>query len=161
MNLNLYELSKEFHALLEQWEFCVDDYKAEELEAQLNALDTSRAEKLENCCAAFKNYSAIAEAIKAEKQALAKRQQAAENAAERIRAWVQYALKEGEKLESPKHEVSWRASSAVEIIDESLIPLYYSEMIMKPRLKDIGAAIKSGAEVPGAKLVQRNNLTIK
>lgn len=61
--------------------------------------------------------------------------------------------------------VSYRASSAVEIIDVSLIP---SEFMKTPKVPEptadkiaIKAAINEGKEVPGARIEERKTLSIK
>lgn len=67
-----------------------------------------------------------------------------------------------ERLSSPTLTISFRKSEAVEITDEGAIP---AEFLIQPpaypgktRIKD---AIKEGIAVPGAELVQRNNIQIR
>jgi len=69
-----------------------------------------------------------------------------------------------EKVETPTLKISFRKSEAVDIEDESLLPMSVKDevpvsyTVSKAKIKE---AIKAGNEVPGASLVTRRNLQIK
>ncbi len=67
-----------------------------------------------------------------------------------------------ERISSPIVNLSFRRSEAIEVTDESAIPAAYIEpqppKISKTKIKE---AINAGAVVPGAFLVNRQNLIIK
>lgn len=67
-----------------------------------------------------------------------------------------------DRIVDPFITISFRKSEAVEITEESAIPIDYQEpqppKISKTKIKD---AIKKGIEVPGATLVPRKHLQIK
>lgn len=74
-------------------------------------------------------------------------------------AMQQYGI---ERISSPTLTISFRKSEAVEITDETAIPADY--LIQPPAFPGktkIKEAIKQGIAVPGAELVQRENLQIK
>jgi hypothetical protein len=70
-----------------------------------------------------------------------------------------------ERVEGPGVRIGWRTSTAVDIFEPAMIPGTY--MIHKlppdpiPDKAAIKAAIKSGTEVPGARIDSRRNLQIK
>lgn len=74
-------------------------------------------------------------------------------------AMQQYGI---ERLSSPTLTISFRKSEAVEITDEAAIP---ADLLVQPApypsKTKIKEAIKEGITVPGAELVQRQNLQIK
>jgi len=57
--------------------------------------------------------------------------------------------------------ISWRKSSAVEIQNEEVIPDDYYVIKRDISKTLISEAIKAGTTVPGAALVERQNLVIK
>ena len=64
--------------------------------------------------------------------------------------------------ESPNCSITFRRSESVEV-DESLVPTQYlvEKTTYSPDKKAIRADIKSGADIPGCKLVEKFNPTIK
>ena len=160
--MTLYDINARMEYLLEQ----VDEETGELLCSyeELEALALARDEKLENLALYVKNKAAEAEAIKAEKQALEKRQKAALNRAERARDFLARMLA-GEKFTTPKVAVSWRKSEVVELgmgffaSDENERFLKYRDP--EPDKVAIKAALKAGEAVPGAELVTRQNMSIK
>jgi hypothetical protein len=67
-----------------------------------------------------------------------------------------------ERISSPTITLSFRKSEGIEITEETAIPVAYLEpqpaKVSKTKIKE---AIKAGIVVPGAELVQRQNLQIK
>lgn len=108
-----------------------------------------------------KNLKAEAAAHKAEKDAQAKMQKSCENKAESIIRYVD-SLLNGEKFKSAKVSFSYRKSEAVEITDICQIPSEYLK-IAEPTADKMGIkqALKAGAEIPGAELVEKMNLQMK
>lgn len=129
------------------------------LTADLDTLELEKAQKVDNCISFFKSRTAMAEALKNEKMAIAKRQQVAENEAERMKKYLAYCLG-GSKWESVAGKISYRKSEVVEVDedfnDERFIK--YEPKISKSEIKD---ALKKGEEVSGARLVENQNIQIK
>ena len=71
---------------------CVDTESGEIIDpVKLDELNLARAEKVENVALWIKDLKAEAEAIKAEKLALAERQKMAENKVDSLKRWLVYA----------------------------------------------------------------------
>lgn len=161
--MKLYDINAALEAMLD----AVDPDTGELLcdPDELEALALEREEKLEGLALFVKNCKAEAEAIKAEKLALEKRQKTAENKAERAKSFLQ-AMLAGGKLKTARASVSYRRTEAVEL-GEDFMPwarehnafLRYKDP--EPDKKAIGEAIKAGEEVPGAEIVVRQSMTIK
>lgn len=156
---NLYDIDAK---IMECMANCIDPDTGEITNSeQLEALQMERQTKLENVALYIKNLKADAAMYKAEKQAFAERQAAAEKRAESLSEWLKKAL-DGQKFKTEKTEVNFRKSQKVEILDiwdlnEDL--LKYSDPT--PDKAAIKRAIKAGEEVKGAKLVDDISMTIK
>lgn len=141
---------------------CCDPETGEIIDPEmLNALSMEREAKLENVACWIKNLRAEAAAIKAEKDALAKREKAAAKKAEDLENWLVQALG-GQAFNTAKCAVGFRKSSRVDVLDKSIIP----EAFMKakteysPDKNAIAAAIKAGQEVSGCVLTDYLNISI-
>ena len=128
---------------------------------QLNSLQMERAEKIDNCLAYYKSRKAMAEALKAEKKAIADRQRIAENEAESIKRYLGMVLA-GEKYESIKGKVSYRRSEEVHVDDITKLPEEYLKYKPEPNKTAIKEAIKvDGVVIEGAWIEEKTNTIIK
>lgn len=139
-----------------------DGVIAEEVLAELDALEVAKEEKIDNCISFIKSREAMAEMLKKERQAIAKREKTAENEVERVKQYLTFCLA-GAKWESTAGKVSYRRSEAVEVEDLDEIPAIYKTEVteVKADKKAIKEAIKNGYEVPGARLEERQSTVIK
>lgn len=160
--MKLYEID---NAILE----CIDFETGEIIDIdKLNDLRMERDAKIENVALWIKDLKSEAEAIKAEKLALAERQKVAENKAENLKKWLAYAL-QGEKFKTARCSVSFRSTESVEITPEGLENLMRGgkdELLTykdpEPNKKAIKDAIKNdGLNVQGVQLVQNVSTIIK
>ena len=158
--MKLYEID---NAILD----CIDMETGEVIDIEkLNELQLERDTKIENVACWIKDLKAEAEAIKAEKQALAERQKVAENKAESLKKWLAYALN-GEKFKTAKCAVSFRKSESVEVTDAGIKSLMkeHDELLTykAPELNKtaIKQALKDGLNVDGVQLVQKTSTIIK
>ena len=161
--MTLWEINQEIAALIDPETGEVVDFDA------LAALSMAREEKLENIACLIKNLRTEAEGIKTEEAALAERRKAKEAKAARLKEWLGGELA-GEAFETARCAVSFRRSEAVEVADETAALTWLTQNnhaecvkyrepeISKTALRDL---LKTGAEIPGATLVKRNNVTIK
>lgn len=161
MGMNIYEID---NAILE----CIDLETGEIVDTdRLEALKMGREAKIENVALWIKELKAEAEAIKAEKLALAERQKVAENKAESLKKWLAWVL-DGQKFSTARCAVSFRRSEAVDITPEGLIELMkggHDELLKysdpEPNKTAIKQAIKDGLNVKGVQLVQNISTIIK
>lgn len=160
--MTLYEIQDNIRQAIEQGfnEETGEIFDASDIEA----LQIQRDEKIESIALYIKDLTAEANAIKAEKTALAKRQQTAENRAESLRRYLAKWL-DGQKFKTARVAISYRKSQTVELIDGldvNQLPQQFLREIApevdKTALKD---ALKEGKEIYGAYLQEHINTIIK
>lgn len=160
--MRLFEISGEIRRIIEEGV----DHETGEIQPkaleELDALEMARDAKALAIAAFAKEERAIAEAIKAEAQALTDRYRRHENRAERLREHLEEHIPQGTKIEGPEALISWRKSQAVEVLDEKKIPEKFWR-VPPPEIgkKMIADEFRAGREVPGAQLVSRTKLSIK
>ena len=169
--MTIYEIDNEFatkmNELLEIFDEetgeITDLDRFEELKKALDGLEEERKQKISNVACWYKSLVAEAEAIKAEKQKLAKRQQATENKAENLKAYLEYALG-GEKFKDARVNITYRKSEGVHFADDfdgNTLPKEFLRIKAEPKLTEIKEAIKGGQQFEGISLVERQNMLIK
>ena len=132
------------------------------LEECLKRIEAEHSEKALRIGCFIKNLRVDAEALREEKQRLARRQQGVERTIERLIRYLQDFTEPGRKLESPQCKISWRRSEAVVLTcPTEQLPGDYRRVKYEPDLARIKSAIKEGNAVPGAQLQQRDNIQIK
>ncbi len=143
---------------------CIDQETGEIIDLdRLNALEMERDRKVGNVACWIKDLKAEAEAIKAEKQALDKRQKAAENKAERLKEWLQSVL-QGEKFKDSRCSISYRKSERVDFSDSfdlNTLPDSMKKVTVEPRKTEIKDYLKTGATIEGVTLVESSNIQIR
>ena len=105
--MKLYEIDQEIQKILDNME--IDEETGEavlDVEA-LEALQEQRQNKLEGAALYVKDLEAMAKAIREEEKALAKRRQAMESKAGRIREWIIFNLGD-DKIETARVKISTR-----------------------------------------------------
>ena len=153
---NLYEIDQ---GILE----CIDLETGEVIDPdRLENLQMERSQKIENVCLWVKNLLSDAEAIKAEKDALAEREAKCRKKAEQLKEWLGKAL-EGQKFSTARCAVSFRRSEKVEVLDENIIPRAYmvETVSYKPDKQLIKEVLKDGQKINGCRLVENQNVQIK
>ena len=153
--MNLYDIDA---AILS----CVDMETGEIVDAEkLDELNMEKSRKIRNIACWVKELNAEAEALKKQKDAFAAREKAAKNKAEGLKAYLSSYL-DGKEAKGTEYQISFRASQATEITDEEVIPPAYR--IPQPDKLDkdgLLKALKGGAVIPGAQLIERKNIQIK
>ena len=153
---NLYEIDQ---GILE----CLDAETGEVIDPErLDALFMAKNQKIENVALWVKNLLSDADAIKAEKDALADREAKCRKKADDLKKWLAKAL-EGQKFSTARCAVSFRRSETVEVDDVAFVPaeLLRVRNIVEPNKAAIKAAIKEGREINGCRLVESLNTQIK
>lgn len=156
--MTLYEINER----LRNFEFDIDEETGEILNVDdLDELELSKNEKVENICLYIKNLRTDAAAYKAEKDRFFQRERAAKNKADGLSEYLENMLA-GETFESIKASVTYRKSEIVECEDVSIVPadfLRYKEPeLNKAAIKN---AIKNGVNVKGCILAEKMNMQIK
>lgn len=141
---------------------CVDMETGEIIDVEkLNELQMSFDTKVEGIACWIKNLISDAEAIKAERDSLMKREQSYKNKAESLKKYLQGVL-DGQKFKTAKVSISYRKSDSVEIAEGAVIPPEYLKF-SEPEVRkaDIKQAIKAGMEFEGVCLVEKQNIQIR
>jgi len=167
--VKLYQIDQAIESILNMETDEIVDMETGEI-LSLELLQMEREKKLEGVACYIKNTLAEAEALKVEKDALAKRETAARKKADRLKQWLQDKL-QGEKLTTARVAISYRKSEAVDITDEDEFVLWalgrgHSDLLTFTAPSVSRTAVKkyleeSGDTVPGAVLVERSNIQIR
>lgn len=141
---------------------CVDEETGEIIdEEKLNSLLMERSAKLEGVALWIKNLDSDAAAIRAEREALEKRQKAAENKAASLRIWLANALS-GQKFSTARVAISYRKSVSTVVDSESVAKKWCrKKIIYTPDKAAIKEALLSGMKIKGCRLVEKQNIQIK
>lgn len=162
--MNLYEINEAIDAT---FSLAVDPATGEVNDEQLYLLDRleiERDKKIENIACLIKNLKADAAALKAEKDAFAKRQKQAENKAEALSRYLMDALN-GEKFSSNRCSVSFRHTQKV-TLDEGFtiydIDTHFVRM-KEPELDKtaIKKALEDGTTIAGVHMEDGLSMTIR
>lgn len=133
----------------------IDTHKFDQLQLERN-------EKLENVALWYKNLLSEAAAYKAEKDVFAEKQKRAEAKADSLKKYLDSSLN-GSKFETVKVNVSYRKSTSVEVVDQTLIPEQYLRTVttVAPDKTEIAKALKLGELVNGVQFKESSNIQIK
>lgn len=158
--MNLYEIDQAIASLVDPDTGEVLDY------AEFEALNMARSQKVENIALWIKNLRSQAEAIRNEEKVLSERRQKATHKAEMLSAYLSKML-DGQTLDTPRVQCGFRRSSAVKL-DENVFMIWASvedksllRVKSEPDKAEIMRRLKAGDSIPGAELVERNNLIVK
>ena len=158
--LFLYEMLSSGSALdIETGE--IDPVVAERLEINGKDLD----EKIKAVGIVYKQLLSDAKALKDEEETLAIRRKRTERNAELIKNRLQNSMimLGRNNFKDSKLDISFRKSTKTEIINEAIIPEEYLkiETTKTPLKAEIKTAIQNGVDVPGAIIVETQNIQIK
>lgn len=162
MSMSLYEIDQAILGLADPETGEIEDF------SKLDELQMARGSKIENVALWVKDLEVEISAIKAEESNLSDRRHKLENKNSNLKNWLAYALN-GQKFESPKVEIRFRRSTAVEIADENALAAWCTEWrpdLLKPVKPEasksaIRDALRKGECVEGAQLVEHSNISIK
>jgi hypothetical protein len=142
--------------------------KSEELELtqdDLELLEIELKEKSDNIIKYVQNLEGNINIIDTEIKRLQELKKTEKNKIERMKEYIKYSMdKMGlKKIESPIGKISLRKSESVEIEDIEKIPGEFVtiKQTFNPDKTAIKKAIKEGREIPGAKIIIKENINIK
>ena len=153
--MKLYEINQEIID-------CIDMETGEIIAPEkLESLQMDRHEKLRNIAFVALNAAADAKAYEEQEKKFAARKKAAKSTVEWAKATLARELG-GQKMKEAEFSVSYRKSEAVEVENEAAVPdefrIPQPDKIDKTALK---AALKNGAVIAGAQIVERQNIQIR
>ena len=156
--MTLYEINEK----LRDFDFEIDEETGEILNAdELDNLELSKSEKIENICLLIKNLKADAVAYKNEKDSFSDKERVTKNRIKSLTGYLESAL-DGETFKSTKASITYRKSEVIEVVDGAEIPKEYLRFkepeIDKDELKK---AVKSGINIAGVQIVEKQNMQIK
>lgn len=151
---SLYDINNE---ILE----CLDPETGEIIDIEkFEGLEIEKEKKIENIALYYKNQLSDAEQYKAEKEQFYKKEKVAKNKAENAKKLLSEYLA-GEKFKTTRVNISYRKSESVVIDDINQLEeecLTYKVEADKTKIKEM---IKSGVEVKGAYIENKQNIQIK
>ena len=140
---------------------CMDMETGEILDVQqLDALQMQLEDKLEGIGCWIKNLEAEAAAYKAEKDAFAARQKAAENKADSLKNYLSGYL-QGCPFETLRVKISFRKSESLEVSETAVVPMEYLKHTVDIDKAELKKAVKAGLVLDGVQLIQKQNIQIK
>jgi FtsZ-binding cell division protein ZapB len=161
--MNLYEIAtieQEIEAMASENEGEI----SEELLERFLEVQMKTVEKVSNISRYIKHLELFIENCKEEKKRISENQRKAENRIESIKRYMTPLVMQhyGGKLDAGTFKISTRSSESVELEDGFNLDEYCDVVIeYKADKKKIKDAIKSGVDVPGAKIKSNINLQIK
>lgn len=160
---SIYELNKDYAELSAMLEAAETPEEVEAIQNTLEMLDLSIEEKIENTAKYMVNVESDVQGLKTEIDRLTKIKKAKENAVERLKNNVEYAMKQKgvEKLEVGTFKAYYKKSESVEITNLDVIPADYTRVEIKADKVAIKKAIKAGETVEGAHIQTNMNFYIK
>lgn len=160
--MKLYEIDEAIEDLMDRETGEISDLEAFE------ALQMARQDKLEGAALYAKNLTSDIKALADEEKALHERRTVLEHKRERLERWLSNVL-DGEKFSTPRCDVRFRKSQALEITDERTLREWLEMsapsflIAQDPKIDKAGIkdAVRAGAEIPCVELVTRQNIAIK
>jgi len=130
----------------------------------LEELQMAFDDKVDNICCLIKNMDAEVKAFKTEEANLKKRRMAKESASQRLKDYLK-AILNGQKFESVRSKISYRASKSTEVdmdlfMNNKDYDLYVKTEIT-PNKTAIKKALEDGKELIGAEIVENQSMIIK
>lgn len=151
------------HEYPEEMLDCVDPETGEVVDIErLESLEMEFNDRALGIGCWIKDLEAERDALKTEKNNLAKRQSVCENKIEQLKDYLSKALN-GMKLKDARCSISYRKSVSLEVDDGAInnLPEEYIKIeksVKKTELKD---AIKMGYEFEGCRLIEKNSIQIR
>lgn len=160
---SIYELNKDYTELSMMLETAETEEELQAINDTLEMINCSIEEKIENTAKFIKNTESDIAGIKAEIDRLTAMKKTKENAVERLKNNVEFAMKEKgiDAMTVGTFKCGYRKSESVEITNLDVIPADYTKVEIKADKTAIKKAIKAGETVEGAEIKVNQNFYIK
>lgn len=160
--MKLFEINEAIERCVIDGENVVDTETGEVLDVEaLNALHMAFEEKAENIAMFIRNLDAEAAALKEQIGIFTARKRATENKRDSLKEYLAYCL-QGKPFKTSRVKVSFRKSESVKVTAQEWIPetylVYSAPTVDKAGIKK---ALKSGENVPGCVLEEKQNIQVK
>lgn len=164
--MNLYDINSELESVMAEAMSVAEENEGvipNDLSERIDTLEMQRDEKIANCARYYKNRASEADAVKAEIDRLTKRKRAADRAAEWMKLYLSSVFAVGQKYQDSAVSIGWRKSAETIIENAEILPDNYVKVKIEksPDKVAIKAAIVSGVDVPGAKVIEKQNIQIR
>lgn len=164
--MTLYELAEQYEEFARL--AAEEDLPPEVIADTFEALDGEIEEKADNIACIIKELEAQADAIEVQENVLNARKLSKRGNAKRLKELLSSQMQrlDKKKIETDRNVISFRKSTALVIEDEEAFKAMHADLCERevkvkiPR-KAIAELINSGAEVSGAMLETRQNISIK
>jgi len=162
---SLYEISEDLLKAMQEAETEAqenDGEISEILNAKLDALEVEKELKIGNVCRFYKSLLAEADMVKAEAKKLSERASATENKAKSLKWYLSNVIKEGEKFADEHTKISWRKSTSLKAEEDvTFYPEKYHKCVISLDKVNMKKDIKSGIQIEGAVVIEKQNIQIK
>ncbi len=164
--MTLYELAEQYEEFARL--AAEEDLPPEVIADTFEALDGEIEEKADNIACIIKELEAQADVIEVQENVLNARKLSKRGNAKRLKELLSSQMQrlDKKKIETDRNVISFRKSTALVIEDEEVFKAMHADLCERevkvkiPR-KAIAELINSGAEVSGAMLETRQNISIK
>lgn len=160
----LWKIEEELETLLDTLDVCEPELRPE-LEARIAAYVGAEIQKIDNIASVLASLEHVEHNAQAEIERLRARQQAAQRAAERLKAYLLRVLRQrdGRPLKGTNVTLSVRRTEALTIIAPELVPEKFKRttIVVDVPKTPIREALKAGEEVPGVVLEVHEHLVKK
>ena len=164
----LYDITSDMRAIDQLLDECGGDVSDERvlqaIENWIAELDTNLRDKVDGYAAYVSELLAKAAARRAESKRLATLAKYNENAAERLKERLMWALQERDikKVETPRYVVSWQNAGGKVGLDVQIpaeqLPMKYQKIEYSPANDSIRNDLEQGIEIEGCTLTERGTV---
>lgn len=156
--MKLYEITSAYREALELSES--DEYG--DLTPLLDAITDKIETKVDNICRLIREQELEADAYQAEAERLTAQARRLAKKAEGLKGYLSHCLA-GNPIKTELFNLSFRKSESIEVEDFDALPVQYKreKYLVEADKNLIKGDLKCGAQIPGVKLVTKQNLQIK
>jgi len=161
--MKLYEIIGEIASVrdeIEEYALNNSGEISEELINKLNDLKIEKNSKIDSICYLIKQTRADSEAIKNEFDTLAQRKRVCDNIEKRLKEYLANYLN-GDTHKSSTNTVSYRKSTQVVIEEGARVPWSYARVTIEWDKLELKKALENSIIVPGASIVEKQNIQIR
>jgi len=164
MSIKIYEISAQMRDVQQRIDTYAEEHDGlipEDMDALYTGLEYSSVQCRLDIAKRYKELTAEADAIAETAKRIQARSRAIYNHAEYLKSVLISHCSEGEVFTDDAIKISWRKSSAVEITDENSIPDTWCVITRTPNKLRIKEVLATGADIIGARMVEKQNIQIK